>query len=82
MEPTTPEFKPLSVKQFKMLHSTWKLAYAQPMETGLAIFFEFFKKYPNFFAFFKNFYNIPFDELKVSCLKDVTSAIIKLPKFQ
>lgn len=57
--------KPLTPENIQSIIDTWKIPSSTPTESGVAILTSFFKKFPNYQAYFKAFKNVPLELLKV-----------------
>lgn len=64
----TTEMAPLTTDQIAIVQGTWEIPNSNPLDSGEAILFRFFEKYPANIQKFQSFKNTPLLSLKVFIL--------------
>lgn len=62
----TPEMKPLTEEQVRVIQKSWEVPSASPIDTGEKILFRFLELYPHNMQAFQAFRNTPLLLLKVN----------------
>lgn len=63
--PTISNMGPLTPEQISLIKTTWAIPAQNPIDSGEAVLYAFFEKYPSNQQKFLAFKNVPLPELKV-----------------
>lgn len=63
--PTISNMAPLTPEQISLIKATWAIPAQNPIDSGEAVLYAFFEKYPSNQQKFLAFKNVPLPELKV-----------------